>query len=117
MADDVEARLGAEGPIDASALFAEPIAIVQRLLARRIARAGGRDDGRIGLEKIEALALRLCDAIESRRALAANVGGALVRLSAKGSLSVAAEPARRRAADGGPSPPSKPGAELGRRIR
>ncbi len=117
MADDVEARLGAEGPIDASGLFAEPIAIVQRLLARRIARAGGRDDGRIGLEKIEALALRLCDAIESRRPLAANVGGALVRLSAKGSLSVVAEPARRRAADGGPSPPSKPGAELGRRIR
>ena len=95
MTDDLEARLGAGGPVDALALFAEPVAIVQRLLARRIARAGGRDEGRIGLEKIEALALRLRDAVESRRARAANVGGALVRLSAKGSLDFTPEPARK----------------------
>ncbi len=93
---EVEAKLGAAGPIDANILFAEPIAIVQRALVRRIAAAGGRDKNRIGLEKIEALALRLRDAVENRRALAANVGGALIRLSAKGTLSVAPEPARRR---------------------
>ena len=62
MTAEVEARIGAEGPIDARALFEAPIAIVQRILARRIAAAGGRDLSRIGLEKIEALALRLRDA-------------------------------------------------------
>ncbi len=92
---DVEARLGG-GPIDdARALFAEPIAIVQRVLARRIARVGGRDESRIGLEKIERLALRLGDATANGRALSVNVGGALIRLSAKGRLSFAPEPARR----------------------
>ena len=87
--DALEAKLGADGPIDAGALFGEPIAIVQRILARRVAAAGGRDESRIGLEKIEALASRLRDALESRRALAANVGGALVRLDAKGMLNFA----------------------------
>ena len=98
LAADVEARLGADGPIDARALFAEPVAIVQRMLARRIGKAGGRDESRIGLEKIEALALRLRDALANQRALNANVGGALVRLSAKGRLSFAPEPARRHTA-------------------
>jgi tRNA(Ile)-lysidine synthase len=96
MTADLEAKLGAEGPIDAKPLFAEPIAIVQRTLARRIGKVGGRDESRIGLEKIEALALRLRDALANQRALNANVGGALVRLSAKGRLSFAPEPARRR---------------------
>ena len=94
---EVEARLGPEGPIDARALFAAPIAIVQRILARRIAAAGGRDPSRIGLEKIEALALGLRDALRERRAYGANVGGALVRLTAKGRLSFAPEPPRRGA--------------------
>ncbi len=96
MTDEVEARLGAAGPIDADALFAEPIAIVDRLLARRIAAAGGREESRIGLEKIEALALRLRDAAAEGRPLAANVGGALVRLTTKGEVRFAAEPARGR---------------------
>jgi tRNA(Ile)-lysidine synthase len=95
MTAEVEARLGADGPIDARALFAEPIAIVQRILARRIAKAGGRDESRIGLEKIEMIALRVGDATANRRALAANVGGALIRLSAKGKLTFAPEPPRR----------------------
>ena len=95
MTADVEARLGADGPIDARDLFAEPIAIVQRTLARRIGKAGGRDESRIGLEKIEALALRLRDALGKQHAYSANVGGALVRLSAKGSLSFAPEPPRK----------------------
>jgi len=96
MTAEVEARLGADGPIDAKTLFAEPIAIVQRILARRIAKAGGRDESRIGLEKIETLALRLGDATASRRPLGANVGGALIRLGAKGELKFAPEPKRRR---------------------
>jgi len=96
MTAEVEARLGADGPIDAKTLFAEPIAIVQRTLARRIGTAGGRDESRIGLEKIEALALRLREALADGRALNANVGGALVRLSAKGRLGIGPEPARKR---------------------
>jgi tRNA(Ile)-lysidine synthase len=96
MTDEVETRLGADGPIDADALFAAPIAIVQRILVRRIAAAGGRDPNRIGLEKIEALALRLREAAMRGQALGANLGGAVARLSARGRLSFAPEPARRK---------------------
>jgi tRNA(Ile)-lysidine synthase len=92
---EVEARLGAEATIDARALDAAPIAIVQRILARRIAAAGGRDPSRIGLEKIEALALNLREALRDRRAHTANVGGALVRLTVRGRLSFAPEPPRK----------------------
>jgi tRNA(Ile)-lysidine synthase len=95
MTADVEARLGPEGAFDARALYAAPIAIVQRILARRIAAAGGRDPSRIGLEKVEALALGLGEALRERRAFGANVGGALVRLTVKGRLSFAPEPPRR----------------------
>jgi hypothetical protein len=98
MTAEVEARIGAEGPIDARALFEAPLAIVQRILARRIAAAGGRDLSRIGLEKIEALALRLRDASLEERAFKANVGGAVVRLIAAGKLEFSPEPARRVAA-------------------
>jgi tRNA(Ile)-lysidine synthase len=98
MTDAVEAKLRAAGPLDANALFGEPIAVVQRFLARRIAASGGVDERRIGLEKVEALESRLRDAVRNRRAVAANVGGALVRLDAGGKLSFAPEPARRRAA-------------------
>jgi tRNA(Ile)-lysidine synthase len=91
---EVEARVGSEGPIDARALFAAPIAIAHRILARRIAAAGGRDASRIGLEKIETLALGLSDALKERRAHGANLGGAVVRLTVKGRLSFAPEPPR-----------------------
>ena len=91
---EVEARLGVEGSLDARALFAAPVAIARRILARRIAEAGGRDLSRIGLEKIEALAASLAEALRERRAYGANVGGALVRLTAKGRLSFAPEPPR-----------------------
>jgi len=106
MAAKAEAELG-DGPIDAAALVSAPIAVVQRVLVRRIAQAGGRDEGRIGLEKIEALALRLREAAEKGRTLAANVGGALVRLTAKGRLDFVKEPARRTVA-GGRQPASAP---------
>jgi tRNA(Ile)-lysidine synthase len=93
---EVEARLGAaDEAIDARALYAAPIAIVQRILSRRVAAAGGREESRVGLEKIEALATGLRDALRERRAYAANVGGALVRLSIKGRLSFAPEPPRK----------------------
>ena len=95
MTAEVEAGLGAEGPIDGRALYAAPIAIVQRILALRIAAAGGRDPSRIGLEKIEALAIGLREALKERRAFGANLGGALVRLTAKGRLSFAPEPPRK----------------------
>jgi tRNA(Ile)-lysidine synthase len=92
---EVEARVGSEGAVDARALFATPIAVTHRVLARRIAAAGGRDPSRIGLEKIETLALSLSDALRERRAHVANLGGALVRLTTKGRLSFAAEPPRK----------------------
>ena len=92
---EVEARLEPEGAVDARALYAAPIAIVQRILARRIAAAGGRDPSRIGLEKIEALTFSLREALRERRAHAANVGGALVRLTVKGRLSFDPEPPRK----------------------
>ena len=95
MTAEVEARLDANGPIDARSVFEAPIAIVQRILTRRIAAAGGRDLTRIGLEKIEALALRLRDASLEGRAFKANVGGAVVRLTAAGKLEFSPEPARR----------------------
>jgi tRNA(Ile)-lysidine synthase len=91
---EIEAQVGLEGAVDARALFAAPIAIVHRILAGRIAEAGGRDLSRIGLEKIEALTAGLHDALKGRRAYGANVGGALVRLTAKGRLSFAPEPPR-----------------------
>ncbi len=99
---EVEARLGAEGALDARALFAAPVAIARRILARRIAETGGRDLSRIGLEKIEALAANLAEALRERRAHGANVGGALVRLSAKGRLTFAPEPPRMGAKRRGP---------------
>lgn len=96
MTAEVETRLGEE-PIDATALLAEPITIVERVLLRRIAAVGGREESRIGLEKIEALVAPLAAAAAERRPFAANVGGALIRLTAKGRLSFAKEPPRRKA--------------------
>ena len=93
-AAELEAKLG-DGPIDARALFAAPIAVVQRTLARRLAEAGGREMSRIGLEKIEVLALALAAAAAAGRAFRANVGGAIASLSAKGALDFAPEPSRR----------------------
>ena len=91
---EVEAQVGSEGAIDARALFAAPVAVAHRILARRIAEAGGREASRIGLEKIETLAADLRDALKERRAYGANVGGALVRLTGKGRLNFAPEPPR-----------------------
>jgi tRNA(Ile)-lysidine synthase len=96
MTDDVEARLGGD-PIDARDLAAEPIAVVQRVLQRRIAAVGGRDESRIGLEKVEALAAELCRAAVHGGALTANVGGTLLRLTTRGRLEFVREPARRAA--------------------
>jgi tRNA(Ile)-lysidine synthase len=96
---EVDARLGADeaqgDSLDARALYGAPIAIVQRILTRRIAATGRRDPSRIGLEKIETLAASLRDALRERRAYAANVGGALVRLTIKGRLTLAPEPPRK----------------------
>jgi tRNA(Ile)-lysidine synthase len=92
---EVETQVGSEGAVDARALFAAPIVIAQRILTQRIAEAGGRDTTRIGLEKIEKLAASLSDAVKERRAHGANVGGAVVRLTAKGRLSFAPEPPRK----------------------
>jgi tRNA(Ile)-lysidine synthase len=92
-----DARLGCHGAIDARSLLAEPAAIVQRILMRRIAATGGRDFSDVGLEKVEALAERLKDALAGGRPHSANLGGTMVSLSAKAALSLTPEPPRRGA--------------------
>ena len=92
---EVEAQVGPEGTIDGRTLFAAPIAIAHRILAHRIAEVGQREASRIGLEKIEALTAGLRDALKERQAYGANVGGVVVRLTAKGRLSFAPEPPRK----------------------
>ena len=95
-----ETRLGliATGACEASPLLAEPTEIVQRLLTAAIARVGGRAPNRVGLEKIEALALALREARSAGKRFSANVGGARLRCDAKGSVRVEPEPARRKPA-------------------
>lgn len=88
-------RLVETAACDARALFAEPIEIVQRLLTAAIAKAGGRQASRVGLEKIERLAQALQRALARGAAFGANVAGARVRLNAKGGLRVETEPPRR----------------------
>ena len=83
-------------------MLAEPTEIVQRLLTAAIARVGGRDASRVGLEKIEALAAGLREAWSGGKRFSANVAGARLRSDAKG---VGA----RRAGAGA--------AQIGRRLR
>jgi hypothetical protein len=96
-----EARLGLveTGACEASPLLAEPAEIIQRLLTAAIARVGGRDPSRVGLEKIEALALALREAWSTGKRFSANVAGARLRCDAKGSVRVEPEPARRKPTD------------------
>ncbi len=92
-----EARLGLieTGACEGNLLLAEPIEIVQRLLTAAIAKVGGREASRVGLEKIEALAQASQRALAAGEAFSANVAGARVRLGAKGALRVEPEPPRR----------------------
>ena len=95
-AESAEARLGLAANLtcDGAALFAEPDEIVRRLLTRAVARAGGWDAGRIGLEKMEALAEALREAQEGGARFSANVAGARVKRDARGRISVGPEPRR-----------------------
>jgi tRNA(Ile)-lysidine synthase len=95
MAAEMEARLGTTGPIDAHALFSAPIAIVQRVIMRRIVAAGGRDESRVGLEKVETLTRTLSGALAGRRALKTNVAGAVAQVTAQGTLSFEPEAPRK----------------------
>jgi tRNA(Ile)-lysidine synthase len=94
------ARLGLTetGSCDARAWLAEPIEIRQRLLNAAIARIGGSDASRVGLEKIEATVAALSEAIAAGRRFSANLAGALARSDGKGVLFVENEPARRAGA-------------------
>ncbi len=94
-AAEARLRLVETGACEASALLAEPTEIVQRLLTAAIARVGGRDASRVGLEKIEALAAGLRTAWSAGKRFSANVGGARARCDGKGALRVEREPARR----------------------
>ena len=87
-------RLVETGGCEVDALLREPVEIVQRLLAATIARVGGRDESRVGLEKVEALAAELREARRRGERFGANVGGAWLRCDGRGRLSAAPEPAR-----------------------
>ncbi len=87
-------RLVETGACDAGALLEEPAEIVQRLLTATVARAGGREASRVGLEKIETLAAELLQSRRRGERFSANVAGAWVRCDGAGRLSVAPEPAR-----------------------
>jgi tRNA(Ile)-lysidine synthase len=96
-AAEARLRLIETGDCDACALFAEPIEIVQRLLTGAIARVGGKDASRVGLEKIETLAKALASALADGAPCSLNVAGARVRL-ARGAVRVEPEPPRRSSA-------------------
>ncbi|THD42975.1 MAG: tRNA lysidine(34) synthetase TilS [Bradyrhizobium sp.] len=93
-AGEARLHLTTEGNCDAQTLFQEPIEIVQRLLTAAIARVGGKDASRIGLEKIEAMTQALARAVAEGAPFSRNVAGARVRL-ARGVLKVEIEPPRR----------------------
>ena len=95
MTDELAARLGRPDRSTPAPCSTRRSQSSSAFSAARIAAAGGRDPTRIGLEKIEALALRLRDACAEGRPLVANVGGAAARLTAAGRLSFEPEPARR----------------------
>lgn len=105
-ASEARLRLIETGACDARALFVEPTEIVQRLLTGAIARVGGREASRVGLEKIEALTKTLAGAVAHAAPFSLNVAGARVRL-ARGVLTVEPEPPRRSSA----SPRGTPNAE------
>ena len=93
-----EARLGliAHRRCDALEFAAEPVEIAQRLLTAAVAATGGREESRIGLEKMEAATAALRAAIAARARFSANVGGALIVHDGEAAVSVAPEPRRRR---------------------
>ena len=95
-----EARLGlvANLPVAPPRCSREPGEIALRLLQTAIARVGGREARRLGLEKIEALADGLAAAYRRREAFNANVGGASVKLTRAGVLEVAPKAPRRNLA-------------------
>ncbi len=113
-AAETRLRLVAEATCDARALFAEPLEIVQRLLTAAIAKVGGKEPSRVGLEKIETLASALRSACAAGGAFGANLAGARVRLGATGTLRLEPEPPRRAAAKRGEARRAKPDAANGR---
>ena len=97
LTEAAEARLGLVAKLTCRIddLAGEPGEIALRLLAAAIAKVGGREARRLGLEKIEALADGLVEAHRKREPFNANVGGASVKLTRAGLLEVAPEAPRR----------------------
>ena len=94
---EAEQRLGVAeaGTCEATAWLALPAEIALRVLTRAIARVGGRDESRVGLEKVEALEASLRAACAAGKRFSANVGGARIRADGKGRVGFEKEPARR----------------------
>jgi tRNA(Ile)-lysidine synthase len=101
---------------EAGALLDEPQEIVQRLLCAEIARVGGKSTRQIRLDAVEALTQALRQARALNKPMRANIGGASVRLTAKGALSVGAEAPRRRRPGDEPRRPAGDGPEAHARL-
>jgi tRNA(Ile)-lysidine synthase len=80
--------------IDARRLFEEPIEIARRAVGRLVAAGGGGAAPR--LARLEALVDALAAAVASASPLRRTLGGVAVRLDARGRLTIAPEPLRRR---------------------
>ena len=81
---EVEARLGADEAIDARALYAAPIAIVQRILAGASPRLADATRAGSGSRRSRRWRSPSTTLYGSVARYAANVGGALVRLTVEG---------------------------------
>jgi tRNA(Ile)-lysidine synthase len=83
------------GVYDAKALFEEPQEIALRLLAGEIARIAATEPRRIRLEQIEAIGDKLGQSLARGEAFATTLGGASLRLTSRGALSIKKAPPRR----------------------
>jgi tRNA(Ile)-lysidine synthase len=93
-AAEMRLQLAATGRCEAALLLAEPVEIIQRLVTATIARVGGREPSRVGLEKVEALVAGLRVALLAGERFSANICGARVRSNGKGTVWVEREPRR-----------------------
>lgn len=80
---------GPNGMVFAGTLFGEPREIILRVLAKGLARTVS--DRQVRLERLEDLTEALCQAYGRRETLGRTLGGAVVRLSPAGWLSLDAE--------------------------
>jgi tRNA(Ile)-lysidine synthase len=93
----LEEKFGEDGgfKIDISTLRAEPPEIFERVLEMKI-QAVASKNGYWRLNRLEALAARIQDALLAQESCSASLGGTVLHLTARGTLSIRPERNRRR---------------------